>query len=86
MPKKINVRAILQGKLQGMSNNDIASAYHCSKHSVADVVIIATEKEILPLGPIPNLSEEELYQLFFPIGTPRRQSSKLWIMNMSTRN
>ena len=65
MPKKINVRAILLGKLQGMSNNDIASAYHCSKHSVADVVIIATEKEILPLGPIPSLSEEELYQLFF---------------------
>jgi hypothetical protein len=66
MPKKINVRAILLGKLQGMSNNDIASTYHGSKHSVADVVIIATEKEILPLGPIPNLSEEELYQLFFP--------------------
>lgn len=59
MPKKINVRNILEAKLRSMSNNEIATAYHCSKHSVQDVVTIATGKGILPSGKIPELSDEE---------------------------
>lgn len=66
MPNKINVRGILEAKLRGMSNNDVASACHCSKHSVQDVVRIATESGILPSGKIPDMPEEDLYSIFFP--------------------
>ena len=66
MSIKINVRKILEAKLQGFSNNNIAATYGTSKHSVQDVVAIAEKKGILPGGTIPNLTDEELYRTFFP--------------------
>jgi transposase len=66
MPKKIDVRIILEELFRGTSENGIASTYHCSKHSVQDVRRIAKEKKILPSGEIPDLTDEGLYKLFFP--------------------
>lgn len=39
MARKIDVRRILEEKLQGRSNNAISSGWHISKHSVGDVVL-----------------------------------------------
>ena len=61
---KVNVRKILEAKLQGFSNNNIAATYGTSKHSVQDVVAIAEKKGILPGGTIPNLKNEALYRTF----------------------
>lgn len=66
MSNKINVRMILEAKLQGFSNNTIASTRHVSKHSVNEVVKIGTRLGILPAGTIPNLTDDELYRVFFP--------------------
>ena len=64
MSIKNTVRKILEAKLQGFSNNNIAATYGTSKHSVQDVVAIAEKKGILPGGTIPNLTDEELYRTF----------------------
>lgn len=66
MSRKINVRKILEAKLQGFSNNNIATSCNVSKHSVQEVVTIANTLGILPGGTIPNLTDEELYKMFFP--------------------
>lgn len=66
MARKIDVRRILEEKLQGRSNNAISSGWHISKHSVGDVVLKAEEMGILPGGKIPDLDDESLYKLFFP--------------------
>ena len=66
MSRKINVRKILEAKLQGFSNNSIVTSCGVSKHSVQDVVTIANKLGILPGGTIPDLTDEELYRTFFP--------------------
>lgn len=66
MTRKIDVRRILEEKMKGTSNNAIASAWKVSKHSIQDVVAMATKLDILPDGPIPDMTDDELYSLIFP--------------------
>ncbi len=66
MARYIDVRAILEEKFKGTSNNSIACKVHCSKHSVKDVWTIAQEKGIVNKESIPEKSDRELYRLFFP--------------------
>ncbi len=66
MARYIDVRTILEEKFKGNSNNSIAAKVHCSKHSVQDVWAIAKEKGIDSKEAIPNVTERELYKLFFP--------------------
>ena len=67
MSSKINVRMILEAKLQGFSNNTIASTRRVSKHSVNEVVRIGTRLGILPAGTIPDLTDDELYRPKYPL-------------------
>ncbi len=66
MARYIDVRAILEEKFKGNSNNGIASQLHCSKHSVQDVWAIAKDKGIDSKEAIPGVSDKELYKMFFP--------------------
>lgn len=66
MGSKINVRMILEAKFRGFTNNAIAFGNHMSKHSVQMVVGKGTAMGILPHGTILDVSDEELYRLFFP--------------------
>ena len=66
MARKIDVRRILEEKIKGTSNNVIASGWSISKHSIKDVVAKATELGILPDGPFPDATDDELYMLIFP--------------------
>lgn len=66
MARKIDVRRILEEKIKGTSNNAIASGWGISKHSIKDVVAKATELGILPDGPLPDKTDDELYMLIFP--------------------
>ena len=48
MSIKINVHKILEAKLKGFSNNNIAATYGTSNNIVQDAVAIAETNEILP--------------------------------------
>ena len=65
MPRRIDVRRILEEKLKKTSNNAIALNWGISKHSVQAVVEKATALGILPDGPVPDMEDDKLYKLFF---------------------
>ena len=66
MARYIDVRAILEELFKGSSLNSIASTLQCSKHSVMDVRATAKEKGIVSQETIPDVTDKELYRLFFP--------------------
>ena len=74
MARKIDVRRILEEKIKGSSNNSIASNWGISKHSIKEAGEKATELGILPGGPIPDMTDDELYSLIFP---DRRDSADI---------
>ncbi len=66
MARYIDVRAILEERFKGSSYNTIASTLQCSKHSVKDVIETAQVKGIVSRETIPDVTDKELYKLFFP--------------------
>lgn len=66
MSRKIDVRRILDEKIKGLSNNEIARQWHISKHSVGHVVRKGVELGLLPAGPLPEMDDDSLYKMFFP--------------------
>lgn len=66
MSRKIDVRRILDEKIKGLSNNEIARQWRISRHSVGYVVRRGVELGLLPDGPSPEMDDESLYRLFFP--------------------
>ena len=65
MPRKINVKLIMELRDAGLSRSAIASTRHISRHSVSDVFNIADNKGI-SYSDIRNLEESEVYRLFYP--------------------
>lgn len=63
MTRKINIRLILDAKASGLSRNAIASTYGMSRRSVDEVLLFAKEHNI---STVPDMSDDELYNLFFP--------------------
>ena len=55
---KINVLKILASKLQGLKNNNIVATYKASKDSIQEVILIADNKGILPVGSIPTPTQQ----------------------------
>lgn len=66
MSRKIDVRRILDEKIKGLSNNEIARQWRISRHSVGYVVRRGVELGLLPDGPSPEMEDESLFRLFFP--------------------
>ena len=66
MSRKIDVRRILDEKINGLSNNEIARQWRISKHSVGHVVRKGVELGILPEGSVPDADDNSLYKQFFP--------------------
>lgn len=62
---KINVKLIMELLNSNMSRNQIAATRHIGKHSVDDVKRIAEERKIT-YEDIRNMSEDDVYRLFFP--------------------
>lgn len=65
MANKIKVKLILELRDAHMSRNNIASTRNMSRTSVSEVIHIADEKQIR-YDDIKDMSEEEVYQMFFP--------------------
>ena len=65
MANKINVKLIIELHEGGMSQNAIAKFRHISKHSVSDVIRIASKRAITYEN-IKDKSDDEVYQLFYP--------------------
>lgn len=65
MANKIKVKLILELRDAHMSRNSISTTRNMSRTSVSEVFHIADEKQIR-YEDIKNLSEDEVYQLFFP--------------------
>jgi len=65
MANKIKSKLILELREAQMSQRMIAETRHMSRSSVSDVFRIAKEKNIRYMD-VQGMSEEEVYQLFFP--------------------
>lgn len=65
MANKINVKLILELHAAGISRNQISSTRHIGKHSVSDVINIASEKGIT-FENVKHLPEETVYRMLFP--------------------
>lgn len=63
---KIKVREILECKFAGLSWNQMKRTLHVSKDSVSAVCSAAERLGIRNLEQIPETSDDELYELFFP--------------------
>ena len=65
MAKKIQVKLILELRKSNLSQNEIARTRKISKHSIGAVCKISKERNIT-YDDIKDLSENEVYQMFFP--------------------
>lgn len=65
MASRINVKLVLELLATGMSQNSIASSWHISKHSVAKVADVATQKGI-SFDDVRDMPELDVYRIFFP--------------------
>ena len=65
MPRKINVKLIMELRDAGQSRSAIASTRNISRHSVSNVFNIADEKGI-SYSDIRDLDESETYRRFYP--------------------
>lgn len=62
---RIKVKLILEFIESGMSRRQICSSRHVSSHTVSEVKQIAEQRNIT-YQDIKNMSEDEVYNLFFP--------------------
>ena len=62
---KINPKLILELIESGMSRRQICSSRHVSSHTVSEVKQIA-EKNNITTKDIKNMSEDDVYRMFFP--------------------
>ena len=65
MANKIRVKLILELRDAHMSRNSIAATRNMSRNSVSEVLHLADEMQIR-YEDIKDLSEDEVYQMFFP--------------------